>query len=122
MVDALFFNMFARLAWGMALSWVVFACYTGYASIVGDLLGSAAFMPLSKLSFATYLVHFHVIFVFHAQRNTVMHYDDYLMIYLFLGHVFISNCLAIVMTLLFEVPFGGLEKIIFGGGPPRPKS
>ena len=49
-------------------------------------------------------------------------YDNYFNFYLFLGHFVITNFLAVFFSLMFESPFIGLEKIIFGKGPPKERS
>ena len=45
----------------------------------------------------------------------------YFQVYFFFGHLFMSTTLAVVCSLLFESPFIGLEKIIFGRPQRKPR-
>ncbi len=44
-----FYNAFHRLAWGLALAWLIFACHNGYGGFIQDFLSWEAFLPLSRL-------------------------------------------------------------------------
>ncbi|XP_037083865.1 nose resistant to fluoxetine protein 6-like [Pollicipes pollicipes] len=46
-----------RLAWGLAVSWVIFACVTGYGGVINTFLSHPGFVPLSRLTYAGYLIH-----------------------------------------------------------------
>ena len=48
---------FHRLAWAIAVGWVVFACARGYGGWINTFLSWNAFKPLSRISFIIYLVH-----------------------------------------------------------------
>ncbi|XP_037072333.1 nose resistant to fluoxetine protein 6-like [Pollicipes pollicipes] len=51
-----------RLAWGLAVSWIIFACVTGYGGVINTFLSYPGFVPLSRLTYAGYLVHSDVLF------------------------------------------------------------
>lgn len=108
--------MFGRLAWSIGVSWIMYACITGYAGAIGSFLSWKLFMPLSRLTYTIYLIHLHVLFYFHFSAKQVMHMDKYLIVYLFFGHMAITVMFAFVASLLFESPFIGLEKLVFGRG------
>ncbi|KAG0429371.1 hypothetical protein HPB47_023686, partial [Ixodes persulcatus] len=62
-----------RVAWGFAVSWVMYACATGRGGPVNKILANPLLYPLGRLSFAAYLVHVVVIFVnviLRRERNT----------------------------------------------------
>ena len=48
---------FHRLAWALALSWVILACIKGAGGPVNSILSCPAWVPLARMSFAIYLVH-----------------------------------------------------------------
>ena len=48
---------FHRLAWALALSWVILACIKGAGGPVNWILSFPAWVPLARMSFAIYLVH-----------------------------------------------------------------
>ena len=47
----------SHLMWGICLTWTVFACCRGLGGIVNDILSWPGWIPISKVSFMTYLVH-----------------------------------------------------------------
>ena len=51
------YNVLHKVAWSTALSWVTFACSRGYGGIVNDFLSWGFWLPISKISFMTYLLH-----------------------------------------------------------------
>ena len=61
---------FHRLAWALALSWVILACIKGAGGPVNSILSWPAWVPLARMSFAIYLLHMSVM-------NTVNSYASY---------------------------------------------
>ncbi len=70
------YNTFARAAWGLALGWLIFACFHGYGGFVNRFLSWEGFGPLGKLAFNVYLVHYPLILLVDAQftYTVVMHH------------------------------------------------
>ncbi|XP_053380232.1 nose resistant to fluoxetine protein 6-like [Mercenaria mercenaria] len=81
---------------------------------VNALLSWRGIIPLSRLTYCAYLVHPLVIYVYIFSRRTLMHWYDLQMIYLFLGHLCVSYAAAFVLSLAFESPMMGLEKVLLG--------
>lgn len=52
------YDAFSKLGWGMALSWIVFACHFGYGGFINDFLSHPVWQIPSRLSFSMYLAHF----------------------------------------------------------------
>eukprot|EP00095_Tigriopus_kingsejongensis_P011127 maker-scaffold645_size120276-snap-gene-0.39 protein:Tk11127 transcript:maker-scaffold645_size120276-snap-gene-0.39-mRNA-1 annotation:"nuclear pore complex protein nup93" len=77
--DAVLFAAFARLAWAIGISWVIFACQTGYAGFVAHILSYSVWNPMSRMTFACYLIHLPMIYAFHKSRKSIMHFDNYFM-------------------------------------------
>ena len=46
-----------KSAWGFCLLWVTFSCCRGYGGVVNDFLSWSFWLPISKISFMTYLFH-----------------------------------------------------------------
>jgi peptidoglycan/LPS O-acetylase OafA/YrhL len=63
---ATFYNTFQRLAWPLALSWVIFACVKGYGGPINDFLSWSIFGPLSRLTYCSYLFHISILEIFGA--------------------------------------------------------
>ena len=48
---------FYKVAWALAVGWVIFACCRGYGGWINELLSWKAFVPLSRVSYIIYLIH-----------------------------------------------------------------
>ncbi|XP_065182327.1 nose resistant to fluoxetine protein 6-like [Sycon ciliatum] len=115
---------FARPAWSLGLAWMVWACHSGYGNIINSLLSMSFWIPLSRLTYSVYLVHFMAILVGYGSLLKPFAYTDTFMIFFFLGYVFMSFLVAAALYLAAEAPFLELEKIFFhthrSATPPRP--
>ena len=58
-----------RLAWALALSWVILACIKGAGGPVNTILSWQAWVPLARMSFAIYLVHMTVMSVVNSYAS-----------------------------------------------------
>nr|XP_034301375.1 nose resistant to fluoxetine protein 6 [Crassostrea gigas] len=109
------YNGVSRTAWGAAVCWVIFACSTGNGGIINTLLSWKAFVPLSRLTYCAYLVHPLVMYVYYFNWNFPLYMTDLDFVYIFLGNLMVSYGIAFIVSIAFESPFMGLEKIMFGG-------
>lgn len=91
-IDHALYDSLSRVAWALALSYIIFACVHGYGGPVNWFLSLSFWQPLSRLSYAIYMLHFHVIFIvmasakspfviseFYAVGTIRFHYLDVLM-------------------------------------------
>ncbi|XP_033732240.1 nose resistant to fluoxetine protein 6-like [Pecten maximus] len=111
-VSALY-NTTNRIAWGVSICWVIFACATGNGGFVNTLLSWKAFIPLSRLTYCGYLIHPIVMFAFYFSHQTPIHYTNFSLIMIYLGFLCLTFMGAFILSLAFEAPFMGLEKVIF---------
>ncbi|XP_035683589.1 nose resistant to fluoxetine protein 6-like [Branchiostoma floridae] len=102
-----------RAVWGMALGWMVLACFYGYGGLVNTFLSWELWVPLSRLTYCAYLVHPMVIYVAFYTREVTLHYSTLTVIYFFLGNLVLSYGLAFLVSVTVEAPLLGLEKIVF---------
>jgi len=107
-----------RFAWGLAVSWVIFACVTGYGGFVNTFLSYPGFVPLSRLTYATYLIHLNIISFVDLSQRAFLYYDVLRYVYHVVAHLIVSLAFAVPLTLAFEAPFMTLEKLLFA--PSRP--
>lgn len=71
-------------AWGLSLMWMVLSCYWGMAPPINKLLSYRAFLPLSRLTYCTYLLHPMIMVItsfrmeapFHLQHVLIVSYSD----------------------------------------------
>ncbi|RUS88830.1 hypothetical protein EGW08_003375 [Elysia chlorotica] len=112
---AALYNAMNRIAWGAAVCWVIFACATGYGGFINTLLSWKAFVPLSRLTYCTYLVHLLVIEYYFSSLRKQFYMDNTDVVVAFLGILVLSMMVAFAASMAFEAPFMGLEKLIVQG-------
>lgn len=113
-----------RLAWGAALGWLVFACHNGYGGVVNRFLSHPMWQPVSRLTYATYLVAFPVqYFLFYNSRD-VYYFTHVNAIISTVGAVVIAIGVAVLLSLMAESPIVGIEKLLLrpnpGSSPRKP--
>ncbi|XP_033763776.1 O-acyltransferase like protein-like [Pecten maximus] len=113
---AALYNATHKSLWGVCVSWVIFACVTGNGGFINTFLSWSPFIPLGRLSYCAYLVHPIIMFVYMRSLRQAVYATDFVMIYLFLGHLVTAYLVAFVVSLAFESPMMGLEKAIFRRG------
>lgn len=65
LVQALYESL-SRVAWGIALCYIIFACVHGHGGPINYFLSHPLWQPASRLSYSIYLIHFPVVIFFHA--------------------------------------------------------
>ncbi|EEC00714.1 hypothetical protein IscW_ISCW001445 [Ixodes scapularis] len=112
-----------RLAWALALAWVIFVCSTGQAAWVNRLLSLDVFVPLSRLTYSSYLVQLLVMVAkLTAARQSflIAHWD---MVRDYCGHTVLIYIFAYLFYLFCECPVVNLDKLIMnrlrGQEPPQ---
>ncbi|XP_037708397.1 nose resistant to fluoxetine protein 6 [Drosophila subpulchrella] len=104
-----FYLCCSRIAWPLALCWIIWACQNGLAPIINDLLGWSFWQPLSKLSYCLFIWHLLVETVHIARIKTSLHFSDYDAILRFWSDFGITMFVSLFMHLFVEVPLGRLE-------------
>ncbi|XP_076087327.1 nose resistant to fluoxetine protein 6-like isoform X3 [Mytilus galloprovincialis] len=108
------YESLARPLWASCVAWVVFACHNGNGGVVNKILSWRGLVPLSRLSYAVYLIHPIVMMTHFYSRRTLFYISDFNVVYLYIGHTVVSFMVAFVASLAFESSFLSLEKIIMG--------
>ncbi|XP_043199421.1 nose resistant to fluoxetine protein 6-like [Amphibalanus amphitrite] len=107
------YAMLSRTAWSVAVAWVVFACVTGHGGVVDSLLSWKAFIPLSRLTYTSYLVSIDVQLYYYYTNKSPLYLDQLTLVYIFIGSVPVIFTVAAIFSLAFESPMISLEKLIF---------
>ncbi|XP_023240696.1 nose resistant to fluoxetine protein 6-like [Centruroides sculpturatus] len=100
-----------RPIWTLCIAWVTIICITGHGGIINEILSWKCFVPLSRLCYLAYLLHPLMMYLYVSYARSPIHFSQYVMVYMFLGHLCVTFGLAFVYTLIFEAPFVRLEKL-----------
>lgn len=103
----------SRTLWAIGLSWIVLACLTGHGGFVNVVLSWRGLVPFSRLTYSAYIIHPVVMAIFYGSRQSVFDYSPALVTYFALGNIVITYSLSFVMSLLFESPLIGIERVLF---------
>nr|CAD7450738.1 unnamed protein product [Timema bartmani] len=79
-------------------------------------------MPMSRLTYAIYLVHLPVLYIRIFALKSPLYFDDINVVSDFLGNLAISSAFAVLLSIGFESPTIILEKILMRRAGPRAPS
>ncbi|XP_052083555.1 nose resistant to fluoxetine protein 6-like [Mytilus californianus] len=108
------YESLGRPLWASCVAWVLFACHNGNGGVVNKILSWRGLVPLSRLSYAVYLIHPIVMMTYFFSRRTLFYINDFKVVYLYIGHTVVTFMVAFVASIAFEGPFLALEKIMTG--------
>ena len=101
-----------KSAWGFCLLWVTFSCCRGYGGIVNDFLSWKFWLPISKISFMTYLFHMSWNFFFFLNQPYNMNYTMWQVTDMFVPQLWVCLAIGLVACLTLELPVGKIQKIL----------
>jgi len=102
--EAALYAGFHRFGWGIIISWIVFACSKGYGGFINLILSWKLFVPLGRLTTATYLVSLPVQMIMHLRfRQTVTH-DATTMVYFFLADLILCLFVGFLFMMIIGMP------------------
>ncbi|GAB6033680.1 hypothetical protein CHUAL_013737 [Chamberlinius hualienensis] len=107
------FGSLSRPAWGFTIGWIIFSCATGYGGLINKILSWKAFIPISRLAYTIYIVHFTIIGIYYGGRPDGTYIDIGSVTYICTSIIILSIVCALVLNLTTEAPFINLEKIVF---------
>lgn len=107
------YDTLSRVIWSIALCYIIFACVHNSTSLVNRFLSHHAWQPISRLSFAIYLVHPIVLVTSEASMKSPPFFNEILFLRDFIGNFVISVVVAVLASLAFESPIVNIEKLIF---------
>ncbi|KAJ6223430.1 hypothetical protein RDWZM_001975 [Blomia tropicalis] len=96
---------FHRLIWSAAVSYLIFACENNQGGIFNTILSHKMFVPLGKLSYLVYLIHFIVTWARTGYTRAALVYSNYTLLNEFIINIVYSLILAFIFYLVIEAPF-----------------
>jgi len=111
--ENIMYGTFHRWAWSVAIAWVIFSCHNELGGLVNRFLSWKAFIPLSRMTYGAYLMHFIVLTWYYFVQEKSYHLQENLVPFPFLSVVVISYGFAFLLSVFVEGPVGNLEKMIF---------
>ena len=113
-LENVLFMTFNRFAWSVGVAIIIFACHNGYGGYINSFLSMKIWMPLAKLNYNAYLVHFMVKSIVYGQTQTATHMTDITMPVYVIGITVLSYATAALVCVCVEFPLGTVEMLIFG--------
>ncbi|XP_054709540.1 O-acyltransferase like protein-like [Uloborus diversus] len=106
-----------RTAFTLGLAWIILACTHGYGGAFAKILSWKGFVPLSKLGYFGYLIHYIVITHHVSMARVPLMYSHYEVWMRFCGYSFLTFLSAFVLYITFEQPLVSIESLFW---PRRP--
>ncbi|XP_031639007.1 nose resistant to fluoxetine protein 6-like [Contarinia nasturtii] len=107
------YDSLSRVAWSIALFYITFACVNNYGGPVNWFLAHPLWQPISRVCYAIYLIHYHVLTVVMGQLKAPDYFTELKAFHTFLGIYVITVFVSIIASLAFESPFMIIEKLLF---------
>ncbi|XP_068152868.1 nose resistant to fluoxetine protein 6-like [Drosophila tropicalis] len=101
--ESLYYTL-TRVAWPLALCWIVFACLQGYGGMANSFLSSPLWQPLSRLSYSAYIWHIFLLEVHHMQLRSHTYFSDYQMMLNFWSDFGFTLLMSYVVYIVIEAP------------------
>ncbi|KAJ8949571.1 hypothetical protein NQ318_016202, partial [Aromia moschata] len=110
--ESAIYSSLHRVAWCLAIGWIMLACITENAAIINKFLSWKFFIPTSRLTYCAYLAN-GIIEVYNmAVLRQPMYLSKYELACKILGHLILTYTVAFLLCILFESPIHGLEKML----------
>lgn len=107
------YHALSRVGWSVALCYIIFACHHNYGGPVNWFLGHGLWQPLSRLSCATYLIHYPILYAVMGTSTDSLYFNEracfLTAVLVYILTVFIS----MIATLAFEMPIIIISKLSF---------
>ncbi|XP_049519043.1 nose resistant to fluoxetine protein 6-like [Dermacentor silvarum] len=102
-----------RILWSIFVAWFTFACATRRGGVLCSFLSWEGFVPLSRLSFGVYLIHYpFYLLVHHVSRERIF-YSHFILISQCFSVIAWSYILSYFLFIACDAPTGNLDKLVF---------
>ena len=111
--ENIMYYMFSRTAFSTGIALMIYACHNGFGGIIDKFLSWSFWVPLSRLTFMTYLFHPIVIILMYRTLRFRFIYTDWLLIVMFAAAIMLSYSLSLLIAVTVEYPVANLEKAVY---------
>ncbi|XP_028136399.2 nose resistant to fluoxetine protein 6-like [Diabrotica virgifera virgifera] len=102
-----------HVGWSMGIAWIIIAVSSGYGGWAVPILSWSPLVILSRLTYSIYLSHGAIQMYSAGIRRKPVYASTFNSVYAAVADVSLGYTLAFVLTILFEAPIIGLEKILW---------
>uniref|UniRef100_A0A7M5UX06 Nose resistant-to-fluoxetine protein N-terminal domain-containing protein n=2 Tax=Clytia hemisphaerica TaxID=252671 RepID=A0A7M5UX06_9CNID len=106
------YGAFSRLAWALALAWVVYACQYRMGGWVNSFLSWSLWIPIGRLTYGAYLLHPIILNYYYKTMEKPWHFQDDTAIFAYLSVLMMSYMFAFLLSLLIDLPVYNLETMV----------
>ncbi|VDK45188.1 unnamed protein product [Anisakis simplex] len=117
LTERAFYSAFSKIAWGLALSYVTVACFYGYGGPISQFMSWSVWIPCSRLTYCSYLLHQCIVHYVVGMRNVPLTYTNFSFIFvsIVLPAAMLTYFFAIFWSALFEISTRRVEMLFLGG-------
>ncbi|KAH8278495.1 hypothetical protein KR018_004087, partial [Drosophila ironensis] len=101
-----------RLAWPLAICWIIFACMQGYGGLADSFLSHPLWQPLSRLSYSVYIWHMFVQEINIRNYRANIYFSNYQVILHFWLDFGVTLMMSYFLYLVIEAPLGGFDYLL----------
>ncbi|KAH8280957.1 hypothetical protein KR054_005892 [Drosophila jambulina] len=109
--ESLFYTL-TRLAWPLAICWIIFACMQGCGGLANSFLSSPLWQPLSRLSYSIYIWHMFVQEVNSRNVRTNTYFSNYTAMEHFWFDFGFTVLMSYILYILIEAPLCGFDSLL----------
>ena len=111
--ENILYYMFSRTIYSIGIALMIYACHNGYGGIINSFLSWSFWVPLSRLTFMTYLCHPIVLTLMYGTMRFRFIYTDWTLVVLFAAAVILSYCLGLLFAIVIEYPLANVESAVY---------
>ncbi|GMR62188.1 hypothetical protein PMAYCL1PPCAC_32383, partial [Pristionchus mayeri] len=117
------YSAFSKPAWALCLSWIIIACYYGYGGPINSFMSWHIWVPLGRLSYCGYLVHYPMMNFVLGQVHDEIYFSSFteFAITKVIPVIALTYFASIFWSACFEIGFGKMEMLLLGGHRMRVK-
>ncbi|XP_042144559.1 O-acyltransferase like protein-like [Ixodes scapularis] len=109
---AAFYKATHRALFSAGLCWIMFACVTGRAGFINNILSWPAWVPLSRLSFGSYMIHDFILFYQWLNFRNRINEGYFFLMTLVAGNFAASFAASILLHAFLEKPIVLMSTVV----------